>query len=572
MTTNRYVSTPHMIDMSDRLRVNIVGADGSEIENNNREFINLENTICAEINKYNENINRYISNLFNTNIVLDIEENHFIELYDKLSERHDLEEMKKDSAFCKICLENSVKNFNKIVENKTATRALWKKIFIIISSFLLIIFCRKVSGSYSFLKIFKFSNYLLGTICILAPLVIWIILYSIIKQNLLVFKRNKPVILIAKFVIIGIAIISFGLNIDNSITLISKANAMSSGKDIQSEEKIYKIYTSDYPKKTYILSNSVDEDTIIELKYSDNLINSVMRTYTYIEDEQSQNLSYLGEDIIAEDVGNDKEYTLNQLADHKLLIPYKDGEREVLFCGQYNKNYYWEGTCVFNIYKYSIALRKNVLETILEAEYDNGNLLSYKKVIKSTTAQNNDIWSIFDGKIVHEDNRKYARGETWNYFRVNDFSQEFDLKSAELNNIIYIDDFEERLKNFSIIEGYYCGNISNGYYNDDTGNAYIVKYTKNGIIRTLYVGQFKDGLPDDSSGDAWQIVFDSSNNVNRYFYYKGLFKANKRQGKNPLLKYVTLEEIQEIIGDIEFHCELKWYTGNGNNVDDGKII
>lgn len=51
-------------------------------------------------------------------------------------------------------------------------------------------------------------------------------------------------------------------------------------------------------------------------------------------------------------------------------------------------------------------------------------------------------------------------------------------------------------------------------------------------MKVLYKGCFSDGKFDDSTGKAWELVFDSSNGINQYFYYKGIF----RKGIVPIAK------------------------------------
>ncbi|MDE7282014.1 MAG: hypothetical protein K2N85_00255, partial [Lachnospiraceae bacterium] len=308
-----------------------------------------------------------------------------------------------------------------------------------------------------------------------------------------------------------------------------------------------------------------NENNEMILQYFDSFASSVMSAYTSIEYEQFNSLSYRNADFIAKDTVSGENLTVTELSNKKLLIPYKEGGKEIIFYGQYNENNCWDGTCIFNIYEYDEDFNDNILCSILEAEYKDGYLVSYRKITKETTFQEKNVWSVSDRVIETKNNGdKYTYGETWNYFRVNEFKQNFDFDSVKNNNIIlYIDDFKSNLETFSILEGYYCGETANGYYNDSTGNAYMVKYAEDGTIRAIYVGVFKDGFIDDNTGNSWEIVFDGSNNINRYFYYQGIFERGYRKSDNGI-RYIEQDEINDKIKGMSFNCELNWYNKNDN--------
>lgn len=107
------------------------------------------------------------------------------------------------------------------------------------------------------------------------------------------------------------------------------------------------------------------------------------------------------------------------------------------------------------------------------------------------------------------------------------------------------------------LKNYYKGNTSDGRYNDNTGNAYLVCYDDQGYVLSLYIGQFKNGKYDDMSGNAIEVVFDSSNNINRYFFYKGKFKNGGRVNDENI-EYVSIEQLQVLLKNIEFECSLDW--------------
>lgn len=252
-------------------------------------------------------------------------------------------------------------------------------------------------------------------------------------------------------------------------------------------------------------------------------------------------------DIIAEDVETGEKYTAEQLVNERILLPYMINNQENYFYGQFNENNQWDGNCIINTYS------NDKLVLIMEAEYDNGVLVSYKQVMQGMSKAGK-VWSIAD-RVHHE---TYNSGETWNYM-YEECLKEFGFEDVSEEDILSVDDFELDIKRTSLLEGYYYGNTSEGFYNDKTDTAYIIKFSDDGYIRTLYKGRFKNGNFDDNTGNAWEIVFDSSNSINRYFYYEGKFENGTREN-NKELDYISQEEIDKIISGITFNCELKWYS------------
>ena len=548
---NENKKKPRLIDMSGRLHLQIVPANRTEIEQNNICFDELNKSIENKIEDSNIKINGYASEILNRKLKRDVETVHYTKIFDNISKIKDIERIKDKSYFYKSYISSLEEN------NK---KGLYQKIIIILVLFLFVVLCELSNKLGAHLSLIKIPGYFIGVIYAASPILITIILYTIIKQALPIKKKSR-IVSILGLAVVTVGVVLFVLNFNNAYGFIITAYAIGVDETKKDEVIFYPIYRFQTSERTENSPLRDEESNVLGLEYSNNFMDSVVKTYEYVEDDQIKNLSYLGQNVIAQNSVNGEEYTLSQLINRKLLIPYLDNDKEILFYGQFNKNDNWDGVCVFNIYGYNEDVNDTVLENILEAEYDDGKLISYRKLIRSTTARGVDIWSIFDGRMIYEENREnYARGENWNYYRANEYLQDFDLCNAEVENIIYIDDFKDKLEKFSFVEGYYCGNISNGYYNDDTGEAYTVKYSENGIVRTVYVGKFKNGLPNDQSGNAWQIVFDNSNNINKYFYYKGSFKNNQRQGNVSADNYVTQDEINEIIKGITFNCELNWYN------------
>lgn len=247
--------------------------------------------------------------------------------------------------------------------------------------------------------------------------------------------------------------------------------------------------------------------------------------------------------------GSGTEYTSQELLDLKLLLPYRDGDKNGYFYGQFNENDHWDGNCVVNIY------RRGELELITDAVYDDGRLRSCKQVFPDTTTGGRPIWVISD-RVVEDG---FSRGETWHCFREEPLLTIPEPEDVGTGDIITVDGFSKRLR--TGIEGYYRGMTSDGKFNDATGTAYMVKYFDSGLIRTLYAGSFKNGVFDDASGDAWMIG-KKNEDQSAYSYYKGPFQNGQYTGGSECWRNgLTQEDIEELLADsgVVFPDEiLKW--------------
>lgn len=380
------------------------------------------------------------------------------------------------------------------------------------------------------------------------------------KNNKLLNFYNTHPLGTSVFASIIATLILNSVNIfNNYITLPSKLNSIETKLDTQ---------ISNYNQ----FKSKIDTD-INKLKVDVGTIANVEGTYLYSDleytddfiEELSENtetvqISYYASappckdnDVIAIDNKNSITYTKKQLVGEKLLIPYTYNGQEVLFYGQYNENNNWDQDCTINVYE------NDKLVLISETEYKNGVPLSSKQVYPETVKSGENVWTITDRK--YESNRNY--GENWNYFKFNEQLKTFDFESATINNIMHVSDFEKNLKNYSLLEGYYCGEIQNSTYNDKNEKpSYMMKNDQNGYVRTIYIGGFENGDFNDHSGNAQEIVFDES--VNKYFYYIGSFTNGEREN-NDALEYITQDEIDKIIEPYNFNCELNFYNTEEND-------
>lgn len=243
-------------------------------------------------------------------------------------------------------------------------------------------------------------------------------------------------------------------------------------------------------------------------------------------------------------IGNDAEgnvYLAEDVVNQTILLTYTEKSQEVYFVGQFDEEYHWDGNCIINVYN-----QDNSLSIITEACYDSGTLTDYKQVFPE-----NNNWVYSERKKVNETNEGKTYVYSWDYKQIKNFT----LTNVKSDDIYTAANFAEKID--GTLKNYYKGNTSDGRYNDNTGNAYLVCYDDQGYVLSLYIGQFKNGKYDDMSGKAIEVVFDSSNNINRYFFYKGKFKNGGRVNDENI-EYVSIEQLQVLLKNIEFECSLDW--------------
>lgn len=236
-------------------------------------------------------------------------------------------------------------------------------------------------------------------------------------------------------------------------------------------------------------------------------------------------------------------YKVEDLQNNPIITSYTEGNNEIFFYGTYNENNQWIGKCILNVYS------GKKLVSIFEGIYNSDGLFSYKRV----SCDDGKVWTISD-KIVEGDS---SRGEIWEYTKNNDYSQEVELSQFDESQILTVNNFLVELDE-QIIK-YYSGNTSKGEYNDDNGDAYLVKYTDEGYVDILYVGNFYDGEFHDEEGNSWFISLGDTDKEH-YYYYKGRFDKGKKVDKvSGNWLPLTKKEINSIIKAKIFKCPLKWY-------------
>lgn len=250
-------------------------------------------------------------------------------------------------------------------------------------------------------------------------------------------------------------------------------------------------------------------------------------------------------------IGKNNEYVAKELIGVPILAAYNDeSDLNCVFYGTYNDNYHWDGNCVVNAYD-----SNGNLVYILEAVYDDGTVLRSRQVSKDVTNQEADIWSVMD-RVIIEDTKS---GDIFNYYRTSEVKQNFSFDSINTNCLIYVKDFKNEF--CSQLESVYHGSTQAGYYNDNSGNAYLVKFDTNGYVKTLYIGNFSDGKYMDKSGNAWGISR-SDDGKAHYMYTRGMYEDNTCIDKKDFKNYLTLDEINEYTNGYVFNCELQWLVND----------
>ncbi|MBD5521417.1 MAG: hypothetical protein HDR03_09395 [Lachnospiraceae bacterium] len=246
-------------------------------------------------------------------------------------------------------------------------------------------------------------------------------------------------------------------------------------------------------------------------------------------------------EIATDEDGNG--YTSSDLYNVKFTTSYKEDGKEIYFLGQYNDKSRWNGLCVLNVYS------GDNLESVLEAVYNDGKLYSYKRI----SYEKDGTWKVVD-KISEED---YKIGETWIYDKTNAYKKNISFDNYEESQILNYEDLAYIEKGELI--SYYNGKTFDGKYNDDSGDAYLVKYDTNGNVRYLYKGKVSDGYGNDDGKDekkkSWAFIWGDANDG--FHYHEGEFKNGTPQNTKKDWKYpVSIDFIKSIINPDDYNCHL----------------
>lgn len=251
-------------------------------------------------------------------------------------------------------------------------------------------------------------------------------------------------------------------------------------------------------------------------------------------------------DIVAENTSTGKKYTAGKLVGKKVLMPYIDDGYEIFFYGSFNKNYHWDGNCIINSYK------QDKLEYIMEARYDDGEVVSYKQVFCYRNSKDSNVWAVSERK--HNSDTDENTGNTWTYHKKDNIKKKFSIEAVSVNDMLSVGQFRKKFT--TNLEGFYHGITSEGSFNDSTGKAYLVKYFKDGTLEVLYCGRFKDGQFDDDTGNAWYITRGQEDSC--YSYFKGRFDRGHRvetSSNKPV--NIANKDVRDIIANKKIECKIK---------------
>lgn len=270
-------------------------------------------------------------------------------------------------------------------------------------------------------------------------------------------------------------------------------------------------------------------------------------------DESERNFMYCldepkwdDNEIIATIENTGVTFSADELENQPLVLTRVAGPEILVFSGQYDSYNRWNGKCIINVYE------DNKLEFIMDAYYEHGELSVFRQVFKDTTSRGDEVWVV--SNRINKDG--YSTGETWNFLRTEEYIKEFDIEDISYDDVVSLTKFKTFIKGH--LESYYNGNISDGYYNDDTGRAYLVKYFEDGTVRMLYQGNFVNGRPNDNTGNAWYLLKEEGT---AYMYHTGEFVDGTcitTETKKNFQNYLTKDDINSYLSGKYFDCPLMW--------------
>lgn len=286
------------------------------------------------------------------------------------------------------------------------------------------------------------------------------------------------------------------------------------------------------------LSASVKNEVVYNVEF---LNDDFARTITVNDEEFLSKLDLQDSYIVAKDWNGDTTYTVSDFYNVPIITSYNEGDNEVYFYGRYNENGNWNGTCILNVYK------GNNLVSIFEGVYQNGALYRYRRAAD----EGDGTWVITDRINQGE----YTIGETYTCSKTSDYVKEFTKENVKEKQITSVENFWAS-RNEKILS-YYNGRTAKGYYNDDTGDAYLVKYDDTGNVRYLYKGIMKDGHGNDNrkNADSWAFIWGDANDG--YHYHEGKFENSHPRKTAKDWKYPKDQDfINSIINPNDFKCPL----------------
>lgn len=359
----------------------------------------------------------------------------------------------------------------------------------------------------------------------------------------------SAVIIAAASLVINVFVLSE--KIDNLDLRISSSDTQMRREIAQSEESIKK-YIDFLQNYLFFISESFNKGSsaapLRGYVPTGNLQNMLVRSYETVDAPVAEYTSMVLNDVyVVKNVSDGRNLTLNEVSERRLLLPYSDGDYESLFYGQLSQNGNWNGHCVINTYK------DDQLELITDAQYADGVLISCKQIFPYQTQREGDVWAISNRTKLDG----FSTGDTVYIKRSGNYNKEFSLDQASEDDILTVEIFSQSILADSHMVGFYHGNISNGLFNDTTGEAYLAKFFEDGTVRMLYKGPIRDGnIADSRNKGAWFIGKEADDTA--YSYYNGPFVNGHTTDDKNYWQIMTRGKIQQILDDNLILHQWEW--------------
>ncbi len=361
-----------------------------------------------------------------------------------------------------------------------------------------------------------------------------------IKDRVKLVKKSEKTFIkpISIFLAGCIATIVIGMALPNVFVLPSKVSNLE-GKTQEIEDDVKNISSKiDTLIGSYEMYTGINLLTV-SLHPSDSFGKAISQLNNGIE------VTLLSDIIVGTDAITGQEYVMEDLVGQKILTSYVDDGMNVLFYGQYNKNGKWDGECLLN--SYEETSQGNILRFIRESTYENGQSISSKQVYTHMVEKGTKkVWNISD-RIL---NGEISIGDTCLYNKNADKIMNFSIDECLPKDMVTVEQFREEVALNPY--GYYFGNISDGLYNDNTGNAFYISFFTNGRIRSIYSGNFKNGTFNDSTGNAWFLYKEKDDPY--YTYRGGHFKGGRSVDidSEEIIRNIDEKSIMDLIAEKDF--------------------
>ncbi|AOZ95469.1 outer membrane protein assembly factor BamD [Butyrivibrio hungatei] len=288
--------------------------------------------------------------------------------------------------------------------------------------------------------------------------------------------------------------------------------------------------------------NFESDDSVLYLASSTLSYGMINNAISSDDSENNKTFAYSKKDIVAVDNSGEK-YTFENLIDKRVVLYYSENGYDVYFFGQFSDEGKWQGDCLINCY-----LNGDLVNST-KAYYDNGVRLKYEQVFIENGCCVYSCREIVDG---------YNTGDTWKYENAGYIQSRIDVSNLREEDLVTPEEIKNGIS--SCLLARYHGNTKDGYYEDSSGNSYIIIYYDDGKIKTLYEGGFHKGQFNDGTGNAWYITCSRQNNAN-YMYFKGIFTMGDTGNATSTPKTnLTYKDISSIVAGKPYETALNWDT------------